>query len=844
MFDALNERRLAAIILGDVVGYSRLMGIDEVGTMTALKAHRNELILPAIAAYRGRMVGSPGDAMLMEFGSAVEAVSCAVAMQRKMIARNVEVSDERRIRFRLGINLGDIVIDGEEIYGDGVNVAARLESLCEPGGLCLSRSIEEQVRQKLTLPFTDGGEQQLKNISHPMRIFRLSAEFIATLPETALPAARRKSTTIQAKVAPGSILNNTYKIDELIGAGGMGEIFKGHEIHSGGLVAVKVIRPDMMENETALALFQREALVLKDIHHDAIVRYYIFSFDPDSKRHYLTMEFVDGIALSNLVKRGPLPFEAVTALCRRVASGLQVAHERGIVHRDVSPDNIIAPSGDVSRAKIIDFGIARATDIGAGTIIGGGFAGKYNYVSPEQLGLAGSEVTAQSDIYSFGLVLAEASLGQPLDMGGTQAEVIDKRRIVPDLKGLDHRLRPLIERMLQPDPANRPASMEEVAAWSSNAMTAIATPAKPERQPRPIVAPSTTQKAAKPARHIERWIIGGTLCMVLAGGAGLLAYQTWFAAPVSRPPLNNPAPLNTTPLNDKPTPSETPPAGDTPSIGGSLPDMPVPNPQAGPPATGPQAGPPLAPQVPPNTPPTSTSTDEPTAPEEPSPNSPTPTPGGGSQLQPTVTPVSVGRITDYIKGYQAGGCLFAQPGRITPSSAAIDGFAQSRADIEGLDQGFTHTIGFQPDITAVRIVARQCPALDFMRHVKTDDTAPALILTSDRVSHDQALAGEVQVKAEHSIALLQVRDDGTVINMSKALKADGSAQTFELHALHASSTGVSPQLLIAVASPHPLDTLTKAGDRKADEVFRAILDEAGKKGDTVSANVKAFLAGG
>ena len=189
------------------------------------------------------------------------------------------------------------------------------------------------------------------------------------------------------------------------------------------------------------------------------------------------MEFVDGpLALGHPEADGPLDYEAVRiAACSGLAGGLQAAHERGIVHRDVSPDNIILPGGDVARAKIIDFGIARSTVLGEGTVIGSGFAGKYNYVSPEQLGLFGGDVTPKSDIYSLGLVLAEALLGRALDMGGTQVQVIEKRRKVPDLSGVDERLRPLIERMLQPNPNDRIATMAEVAAWQPVERSAAAT---------------------------------------------------------------------------------------------------------------------------------------------------------------------------------------------------------------------------------------------------------------------------------------------------------------------------------------------------------------------------------
>src|SRR5215468_7970142 len=177
------------------------------------------------------------------------------------------------------------------------------------------------------------------------------------------------------------------------------------------------------------------------------------------------MEFVDGQPLSDLLRRGPLSFEAVRVLQERLAAGLSAAHQYGIIHRDLSPDNVLIPGGDLAQAKIIDFGIARSTRVGDGTIIGSGFAGKYNYVSPEQLGLFGGDVTAKSDIYSLGLTLAQCLTGRPIDMGGSQFEILEKRRVVPDLRAVDQRLRPLLEKMLQPNPADRPESMAAVAGW-------------------------------------------------------------------------------------------------------------------------------------------------------------------------------------------------------------------------------------------------------------------------------------------------------------------------------------------------------------------------------------------
>jgi adenylate cyclase len=163
------ERRLAAVLAADVTGYSRLMGADELGTLEALKAHRRDLINPAIASYKGRIVKTTGDGMLVEFGSAVDAVTCAMAVQEKMVERNG--SFRPVITFRIGINIGDIIIDGDDIFGDGVNVAARVENECEPGGVCLSGSAFEQVRGKTEFAFDDLGERALKNIDRPVRLY-------------------------------------------------------------------------------------------------------------------------------------------------------------------------------------------------------------------------------------------------------------------------------------------------------------------------------------------------------------------------------------------------------------------------------------------------------------------------------------------------------------------------------------------------------------------------------------------------------------------------------------------------------------------------------------------------
>ena len=165
MAEARVERRLAAILAADVAGYSRLMGIDEEGTVSALKAHRREIVDPKIAEYRGRIVKTTGDGALVEFASAVDAVRCALEIQKLMAGHNFTVTEDRRIEFRIGINVGDIISDGGDIYGDGVNIAARLETLATPGAICLSDNAYQQIKGKLVLDVSDMGEQILKNIA-------------------------------------------------------------------------------------------------------------------------------------------------------------------------------------------------------------------------------------------------------------------------------------------------------------------------------------------------------------------------------------------------------------------------------------------------------------------------------------------------------------------------------------------------------------------------------------------------------------------------------------------------------------------------------------------------------
>ncbi len=171
------ERRLAAVLAADMVGFSRLMEADETGTLARLKTHRIELIDPAIAESHGRIIKTTGDGMLVEFHSIVDAVLCAAEIQRRMARRNADIPPARWMQFRIGINLGDVIVENEDIFGDGVNIAARLETLAEPGGICVSGAVRDQLGQRLEdIEFDDLGDQSVKNIARPIRVFRVRLE--------------------------------------------------------------------------------------------------------------------------------------------------------------------------------------------------------------------------------------------------------------------------------------------------------------------------------------------------------------------------------------------------------------------------------------------------------------------------------------------------------------------------------------------------------------------------------------------------------------------------------------------------------------------------------------------
>lgn len=319
-----------------------------------------------------------------------------------------------------------------------------------------------------------------------------------------------ETTRIQSisTLGEGTQLNGLFEIDEKIASGGMGEVFRGHEIMSGHPIAIKVVLPELARDQTVIELFNKEAGTLRDLSHPAIVRYITFGTDPIIGRPYLVMEFINGLSLVDRLEQGPVSLDDARQLFKRLASGLKAAHRHGVIHRDVSCDNVILVNGNVRDPKIIDFGIARSAK--SVTLLQGKFAGKYNFVSPEQLGLFNGEITEASDVYSLGLLMVNVLRGTPLDMNGTPVEVIEKRRTVPDLSEIDETIRPLIALMLQPDPKDRKLSMGDIAEWCRSGRMGAGTAAA-------ALAATDAMNAPKPVRGTD--VAKATAALVAAEAA-------------------------------------------------------------------------------------------------------------------------------------------------------------------------------------------------------------------------------------------------------------------------------------------------------------------------------------
>ncbi len=293
----------------------------------------------------------------------------------------------------------------------------------------------------------------------------------------------------------GDVLNHLYEVRRHIARGGMGEVFEGCNVnYAEERVAIKVILPHLAADPAVQGMFYKEARTLTRLTHPALVQYRTMAQEPQLGVFYIVTEYVDGPNLSDRLKDLGADTKQIAFLTKRLAEGLAVAHSMGAIHRDISPDNILLEGGLVERAKIIDFGIAKDLDPSAATIVGDGFAGKLNYVAPEQLGEFGREIGPWTDIYSLGLTILAVARGRDVDMGGTIVDAVDKRRAGPDLSPVSDALRPLISRMVMSNPQQRMRSMDEVVQWINNWSHGKSAPAAKVAKTKPVSAKAASVK--------------------------------------------------------------------------------------------------------------------------------------------------------------------------------------------------------------------------------------------------------------------------------------------------------------------------------------------------------------
>jgi len=335
---------------------------------------------------------------------------------------------------------------------------------------------------------------------------------------------------------PGDLLNNTYRIEAALGRGGTSEVYRARSEISQRQVAIKVLRPEFSGNEDYLSLMRREEEV-RDIRHDAVVRYSENHRLPDGQV-YLVMDFVDGPGLDQRLREGGMSAEDVLIVCARVAEGLNAAHGRNIVHRDLSPDNIILRDGRPDQAVIIDFGIAKDTNQGAATIVGGEFAGKYAYAAPEQLQ---GRADVRTDIYALGALLLATYRGAPPNVGRNPMEVIEAKSKPLNTEGVPEPLKSLIDKMSQPDPDNRFESARRLLDDMDPSIQQTQIPSFTKSAP-------AVDETVIPVKAKKKSSLPAILLAIVLAGALAGAYVFGIKDPADDPEVA----VITTPSNDPP----------------------------------------------------------------------------------------------------------------------------------------------------------------------------------------------------------------------------------------------------------------------------------------------------
>ncbi len=626
----------------------------------------------------------------------------------------------------------------------------------------------------------------------------------------------------------GKMINNNYTVHQLISAGGMGEVYRGEGV-LGDPVAIKIVLETLANDEKVLTLFKREARILAQLNDDAIVRYFNFVRDAELDRYCLIMEFIDGIPLNDMVSdKGPISVDQAKRLMRRLARGLDKAHKREVTHRDLSPDNVMLPEGDVDKAVLIDFGIAKSTEMTEGTLHGQ-FAGKFKYISPEQLGHFDGVISPRTDVYGMALLVAAAVRGSAIDMGTSIVEAVNARREIPDLSDVDPALRPLLAHMLEPDPDARPASMRDVARMVDQPDLV---PAKYRGED-----PDKTM-IARPLPPVDETVIA-PLSQAPSGLQRPPGAVTATAVPATA------APVTATGLQDA---SHSPFGGPPSAAIGTLPPVPEVT----------DIGAPIVPEKKrgkgllvfglivaiaagggwyamqqgliggtdvaetPETPP------DPETPTEPDPVAQMPAPDAATR-------------EGFLAGYKADvGCTYASRISSGLDAGKLEVLAGSEGALPALPQAYQSSFGAEPATVERLVSAEQCAALDLVRSLQGREAIPpVLTLDTDSVKSGGSVAGRVRDVRGRTVWMFLVSTAGGVYNLSPRLEgqADGS-YTFGFGMSLGAGSEPSPQLIVTLASEAPLLSAAAATDGSdASEILPLVLTEIVGRGGTAAADI-------
>jgi len=453
--DGSFGRRVQAVMFTDIVGstaYFERHG-DQAG-MAMVERH-NRLLIPSVQGHGGRVIKTIGDAIMAAFPEAGSALAAAVEMQRVLKQHNSSQPSGERILVRIGINHGEVIVHNDDLFGDVVNAAARVEALAGAGQILLSRAARDALGEKAPVPCLPFDAVTVKGKSNPIEVFEARWD----------PDAQPDQEVARPVASAGDVLGGRFEILALLGEGGMGQVFRARDRALDEEVALKFIRRQLAADPESLRQFKQEVKLARSITHPNICR--IHEFLQMDGRTFLSMELVDGEPLDDLLQRsGPLPLEQARHIMAGICSGLEAAHARGVTHRDLKPGNILLEHGS-GRVVITDFGIARLADPGRREIEAE-VAGTPEYMSPEQA--QGRPAGPAADVYSAGVILYEMLTGRLPITGDTPVEVarrqVEQRPMPPRqyLPSIPAELERVLLRCLAKDPRRRFQRARQLAA--------------------------------------------------------------------------------------------------------------------------------------------------------------------------------------------------------------------------------------------------------------------------------------------------------------------------------------------------------------------------------------------